>query len=39
MILEKMFFPANLLSRTEETKPNAAKANIHLEHKISYNTK
>ena len=27
------FFPANLLASTEENKPNAAKANIHPEHK------
>ena len=30
-----MFFPANLLANTEETKPNTTKANVHTEHKYA----
>ena len=33
-VISEMFFPANLLASTEESKPNMTKANMHPEHKI-----
>jgi len=35
-VISQAFFPANVLASSEETKPNATKANNHPEHKKNY---
>jgi len=39
VVISETFFPASLLAGTEETEPNATKANIHPEHKNTLYTK
>jgi len=39
VVISETFFPASLLAGTEETEPNATKANIHPEQKNTLYTK